>query len=119
VLLADSDIRRAIDSVQAAFVNFSEWEYSNETDDFYAGFSLWGTFDPDPNEPMPRSFFVTFDTHGSSWMGHLTIGQHCYYWSSADVGDANLMDTHPCATLDDAISALKAQLAGLFKALSA
>ena len=107
MLLSDDEIRRAIHAVQAAFPSFSEWEYSNEPGDFYEGFSLWGTFVPDPDETMPRSFFVTIDTQGTAWAGHLTIGKHCYYWSSADVGDANLLDTHPCATLNDAISCAK------------
>jgi hypothetical protein len=78
VLLADSDIRRAIDSVQAAFASFSEWEYNNEPGDFYPGFSLWGTFLPDPTEPMPRSFFILYhaDTgHASPSMAVLHRGR--------------------------------------------
>jgi hypothetical protein len=68
---------------------------------------------------LPRLFFVTFDTHETSWSGHLTIGQHCFFWSSADVGDAHLLDTDPCSTLEDAITALKRQIVDLFDAFSA
>jgi len=43
----------------------------------------------------------------------------CYYWwTSADVGDAHLLDTEACATLEDAIVALKAEMARLCRALS-
>ena len=117
MLLAESDIRRAIVSAQAAFPSFSEWEYTNN-DEFDAGFSLWGTFVPEPNEPMSPSFFITFDTSEAGWRGHLTIGKHCYYWSSADCGDAYLLGTRPCATLDEAIAAIKTEIAGLFRELS-
>ncbi|MBV8523748.1 MAG: hypothetical protein JOY71_16770, partial [Acetobacteraceae bacterium] len=67
---------------------------------------------------MPRIFFVTFDAYEASWAGHLSIGKPCYFWSSADCGDANLLDTRPCATLEDAITSLKRQMADLFTALS-
>jgi hypothetical protein len=40
---------------------------------------------------MPQCFFITLDTYEEHWYGHLTIGQHCYLWSSADVGDAHLV----------------------------
>jgi hypothetical protein len=118
VVLTDSEIRRSLKHAKAAFPRFSHWDHSNEVNESYSGFSLWGEFVPEPNEPMPRSFFVTFDTHEASWAGHLSIGKHCYFWSSADCGDANLVDTSPCATLEDAITRLKRQMADLFKALA-
>jgi hypothetical protein len=67
---------------------------------------------------MPRSFFITFDTFETTWSGHLTIGQHCFFWSSADVGDAHLLDTGPCATLEEALATLKHQIVELFDAFS-
>jgi hypothetical protein len=67
---------------------------------------------------MPRYFFITFDTYEETWHGHLTIGQPCYLWSSADVGDAHLLDTESCKTIEDAIEALKAEIVNLFRAFS-
>ena len=58
----------------------------------------------------PRRFFITFDTYQKIWRGHLTIGQHSYFWSSADMGDAVLFSTGDCDTLDEAIAAFKAGL---------
>jgi hypothetical protein len=118
VLLNAAEIRRSVERVKKAFPRFVNWEHINEVDDSHMGFSIWGEFVPEPNEQMPRRFFITFDTHKATWTGHLTIGQHCFFWSSADVGDAHLLDTDPCATLEDAITALKHQIADLFDAFS-
>jgi hypothetical protein len=38
--------------------------------------------------------------------------------SSADVGDAHLVNTEPCETLQEAIAALKAKILELFQAFS-
>jgi hypothetical protein len=118
VLLSDAEIRRSLARVKAAFPRFAQWNYHNEINESYSGFSLWGEFVPDLKEPMPRGFFVTFDTHEATWSGHLTIGKPCYFWSSADCGDAYLVDAGPCTTLEDAITSLKRQLADLSAALS-
>jgi hypothetical protein len=118
VFLTEPEIQRSIERAKAAFPRFSDWEYNNEVNESYGGFALWGGFVPEPDEPMSSSYFITFDTYDATWRGHLTIGKHCYYWSSADCGDANLVDTDPCATLDDAIMALKKKMANLFAALS-
>jgi hypothetical protein len=40
------------------------------------------------------------------------------FWSSADFGDANLLDTNPCATLEDAITTLRGLIADFVAALS-
>ena len=118
MLLSETEIRRSIERVNAAFPCFSDWEHRNEINDSYFGFCLWGEFVPEPDESMPRRFFITFDTYKETWTGHLTIGQHCYLWTSADFGDAQLVDTSPCAALADAIATLKRQMADLFAALS-
>jgi hypothetical protein len=118
VLLNAADIRQTVDRVKAAFPRFVDWTHINEIDESRTGFSLWGVFVPEPNEPTPRRFFLTFDTYKTTWSGHLTIGQHCFFWSSADVGDAHLLDTGPCATLEETISVLKHQVADLFDAFS-
>ncbi len=118
MLLTEPEIRRSMIRVAAAFPCFRDWEYNNEINDSYSGFALWGEFVPDPNEPVPRSYFITIETYGASWTGHLSIGKHCYFWSSADCGDAVLLDTNPCTTLEEAITALKSEIADLFAALS-
>ena len=46
------------------------------------------------------------------------FGSTDYFWTSADVGDAHLLDTEECATLEEAIVALKAEIARLCHALS-
>jgi hypothetical protein len=118
VILTESEIRGSLKRVKAAFPRFPHWDYNNEINESYPGFAVWGEFVPEPNEPMPRSFFVTFDTYEATWTGHLSIGKHCYFWSSADCGDANLIDTNPCATLEEAITSLKRQMVHLFTVLS-
>lgn len=68
---------------------------------------------------MPRRFFITLDTdHEDKWQGCLTIGLHSYLWSSADMGDAHLVNTETCETLEKAITALKAKILELFQAFS-
>ncbi|MBD0386625.1 MAG: hypothetical protein ICV54_08875 [Nostoc sp. C3-bin3] len=46
------------------------------------------------------------------------IAPPSYLWSSADVGDAHLVDTEPSETLEEAISALKAKIVELLAAFS-
>ncbi len=116
MILTESEIQKALAKAKAAFPNFTDWKYNNEANDEYFEFSLWGQYIPNPEEQMPRCFFITFDTYEYNWTGHLTIGQHCYLWSSADAGDAHLVDTEPCNTLEDAIASLKAEIENLFGA---
>ena len=116
--LTESEIQGAIACVKAAFPRFAKWKHHNEAGESYSGFALWGEFVPDPTDRMRRTFFITFSADRTSWTGHLTIGQHSYLWSSADFGDAHLVDTKPCATLEEAISALKSQMENVFAALS-
>jgi hypothetical protein len=116
VILSPSEIQRSLSQAQAAFPHFSHWEHHNEVDESYSGFALWGEFVHDPEGSSPTSFFITFDTHGATWTGHLSTGQHCYFWSSANCDDALLVDSDVCTTLEDAIASLKRRLADLFKA---
>lgn len=118
MLLTESEIRGSLEHAKAAFPRFQDWDHNNEINEFYPGFSLWGEFIPEPDETMPRSFFVTIDRLEITWTGHLSIGKPCYYWSSADLGDAYLVDTSPCATLEDAITSLQRQMKDLFAVLS-
>jgi hypothetical protein len=118
ILLSKAEIQRSLKRVQAAFPRFDHWKHNNENNESHMGFALWGEFVPEPTELTPRRFFITFDSYQIVWRGHLTIGQHCYFWSSADVGDAHLVDTGDCATLEHAITALKRQMVELFTALS-
>ncbi len=118
MILADSEIRRSLDAVSRAFPRFSVWDYNNEIDDLHQGFSIWGEFVPDPDEDEPPRFFVTFVAHQAIWRGYLTVGKHAYYWSSADSGDAYLLDTGACISLEDAITRLQRKITSLFEALS-
>jgi hypothetical protein len=116
VILSPSEIQRSLGQAQAAFPHFSHWKHHNKVDESYSGFALWGEFVHDPEGPAPSSFFITFDTHGTTWTGHLTIGQHCYFWTSTDCDDAFLVDSCACTTLEDAIASLKRRIADLFGA---
>jgi hypothetical protein len=120
MFLADHDIQQALQRVQAAFPSFTQWAYTNASDDERSldGFSLWGQWVLHPEETMARHFYITLATHAEPWSGHLTIGQHYYFWTSADVGDAHLLATEACATLEEAIVALKAEMARLCHALA-
>ena len=121
LLLEDSDVQKALEQAKAAFPHLRDWEYINEKNEEYFGFCLWGQFVTDnehQDSAWPRRYFITFDTYQKNWRGHLTIGQHSYFWSSADVGDALLLSTGDCDTLNDAIAALKAGLLDLFKVFS-
>ena len=71
-----------------------------------------------PEARMARHCSRTFVTHAEPWRGHRTIGQHSYCWTKADGGDAHLLETEACATLEEAIVALKAKRARLCHALS-
>lgn len=119
MILDKPEIRRSLEVVKAAFPRFADWKYNNEANESYSGFALWGEFVADRGETMPRRFFVTFDTYKQKWRGHLSIGQHNYFWSSADFGDANLLGTNECATLEEAIAALRAGIADFFTAFQA
>ena len=118
MFLPDSEVRPCIDRVSAAFPRFDDWQYVNEDDLDYTGFTLWGEFVLDSKKPRSRHYYITIHTCKTMWVGHLSIGKHCYFWSSADFGDAYLVDTENCATLDEAIASLKNRIANLFAAFS-
>src|SRR4051794_10666425 len=104
MLLAASEIRRSRKLAKAAFPGFTKWKHHNEIDGCYSGFSLWGEFVSNPRTEFPYRFFVTFDIYETAWKGHLSVGKHCYYWGDADFGDAYLVNTDPCDTLEEAIA---------------
>src|SRR5690348_1357814 len=103
MLLDQEEIARSLARARAAFPRIADWRQSNEVNDRYGGFSLWGVFVLDPNERRSTRFYVTFDAHGTSWRGHLTVGRPAYYWSSTSADDAHLLETPPRATLEEAI----------------
>ncbi len=119
MLLTELEIQQVIEQTKTAFPNFTDWEYNNERNGEYFGFSLWGQLVLNTEDQMPRRFFITLDTFEEKWSGHLTIGQPCYLWSSADVGDAHIIDTESSQTWGDAITALKVEIANLFRDFSA
>ena len=121
MLLTESEIQASVEQAQTAFPKFHDWQYNNEKDAEYTGFSLWGQFDVVDDQSQPawlRSYFITFDTYQKNWQGHLTIGQHSYLWTSADMGDAILFSTGDHDTLEDAIAAFKVGLLDLFRVFS-
>ena len=127
MLLTEPEIQQVLEQVQAAFPNLTDWEYNIEKNDEYFGFSVWGQLVINPEELiMPRRFFITLDTYEDKWQGCLTIGQPSYLWSSADAGDAHLVDTEPSETLQEAMPSatsrtnaeLKAKIAELLAAFS-
>ena len=118
LFLTALEIQQAIQQAQTAFPALTGWQYKNETDGEYFGFSLWGQYVPRAQEPMPKHFFITLDTYEAYWYGHFTIGQPCYLWSSADVGDAHLIDTDACTTLAHAIATLQGEIGSLLRAFS-
>ncbi len=118
MILTELEIAKVMEKTKAAFPNFTDWEYNNEVNKEYFGFSLWGKFLVDPDELMSPSFFITLSTYEEKWECHLTMGQHSYMWYSADVGDAHVLATERCDSYDDAIAALKKAILELFKAFS-
>lgn len=44
MLLTEPEIQQVLEQVQAAFPNLTDWEYNNEKNDEYFGFSVWGQF---------------------------------------------------------------------------
>lgn len=96
---------------QAAFPHLKDWEQHDPTEfEDYLGFTLWGVYEMNLGDFDQRFFFITFNAENGHWYGHLTIGQPYYLWSSADVGDALLLHTPPCATLPEVIATLKAEI---------
>lgn len=119
MLLSAQALQQAMTCVQAAFPAFTDWEYTNDPDEHTLGeHTIWGRLVLDPEEIMPRCFYITFATYQDHWTGYLTIGQHAYMWTSADFGDAYLLQTTACPTLEAALVALQAEIARLFRALS-
>jgi hypothetical protein len=61
---------------------------------------------------QPQAAFPAFDE--PRWVRYLTIGQPAYLWSIADMGDAHLVDSDPCDSVEAAIASLKSALKRLF-----
>ncbi len=119
MFLTNNELQQAIETVKTAFPYFSDWQYINEPDSDYLGFTMWGKFVINSDEIMSRIFFITFNKYQEKWSGTLTIGQHNYFWSSADFGDAHLLNTTDnYDLLEDAIAALKTEILKFFTALS-
>jgi len=112
MLLSEAEVQRCLTLVERAFPRFNQWEFVNEPDESYSGFCVWGRYQANPDSSSP-GFFVTFCSSRNRWTGHLTVGKHCYYWSSADVGDAHLLGTDACSTIEESIVALKRSIQDL------
>lgn len=111
--LPGPQVGRAVKAVREAFTGFSEWDSVNEDDGDHFGFTVWG----ERLLEGDRVFYVTLEQTAMGWRGHLTMGQHFYMWTSADFGDACLASTETCASLDEAVAALKAEISSLFRGI--
>ena len=118
MILTESEVQQVLEQVKIAFPNLTDWEYNNEDNGEYDGFSVWGKFILNPEEMMYQTFFITIDIYRDKWRGYLTTGQPSYYWSSTDEQDAYLISTEPCESREEAIAQLKAEILRLFQAFS-
>ncbi|MEP7341318.1 MAG: hypothetical protein ABI977_26545 [Acidobacteriota bacterium] len=121
MFLTEPQVEQALSQVRVAFPNLVNWEYSNDIEEDYFGFTVWGclVIQDDTDSLLQRRFYATFDLYENKWRGTLTVGQHSYLWTSADAGDAHLAATESCASLPEAIAALKVEIARLANAFSA
>lgn len=119
MVLTEPEIQHVISQVKAAFPNLTNWQFNNEENDEYCGFSVWAFYTLEPEKLMARWFFITFDTFDLKWRGHLSVGKPTYLWTSTEEGDAFLVDTALCQTIEEAIHKLKAQITNLFSILCA
>lgn len=111
MLLESSEVRRVLKVVKAAFPNYRKWEYNNEVNHEHSGFAVWGELAVEScNRHGPRTYFVTFNIFEGKWKGDLSIGLPMYYWSNADFGDADLVDTVRCDSVEEVIENLKAEI---------
>lgn len=117
--LSTAEAEEALELARTAFPHLSDWHYESlDEESDYQGFTLWGVHSIQLDKYQVRRFFVTLVSYKAAWRGHLSIGQHAFMWTSADYGDAYLVDTKDCATLPEAINSLKQEIADLFAALS-
>lgn len=54
MLLTELEVQYVLETAGVAFPNFSNWDYVNEVNQDYFGFSAWGQFILDPNELTSR-----------------------------------------------------------------
>ena len=112
--LSKPEANKAIEFGKSAFPKFTDWEFEEKGAEPGFGFSMWGEYIPDGDDKLsPRRFFVTFDTYLNDWQGHLTIGKRSYIWTSPKAGDAWLVQTRSCDSLEEAVEALRAEIAKL------
>ncbi len=114
--LTEPEIQQAISQVKAAFPNLTDWEYNEAIEKEYEGFIVAGCYTLEFGKFDHRHFYITIDAPDEFWRGHLSIGMPAYMWTSADFGDAFLVDTEPCQTVEAAIEMLKIQITNLLGA---
>jgi hypothetical protein len=118
MLLPEIQVQEIMEKAKTDFPSFSEWEYNNELDKDYWGFTIWGQYALDLEDDRSVIYFVTFTLDGGRWSGNLTAGQHAYMWSSTKEGDADLLWTHHCDSFEVAVTQLKKKILTLFQAFS-
>ncbi|MCP5124877.1 MAG: hypothetical protein H6973_04350 [Gammaproteobacteria bacterium] len=100
-------IQDVLNVMKAHFPRLSDWDYHEQADPDYRGLTVWGAYAPDPDALTGPCYFVTVTQVQGAWRDDFTVGKPACCWSSANVGDAQLLDTPECATLEEAITALK------------
>ena len=113
--LSTEQANQAVALASSAFPTFIDWEFEHEGAEPGFGFSMWGEYIPEGDDKLlPRRFFVTFDRYRGDWQGHVTIGKRSYIWPRPRGGDAWLVQTRSCDSLEEAIEALQSEMAKLF-----
>lgn len=119
MVLTEPEIQQVISQMKAAFPNLTDWEYNEAIEEEYEGFIVAGCYTLEFGKFDHRRFYITIDASDEFWRGHLSIGMPAYMWTSADFGDAFLVDTEPCQTIEEAIRQLKVQITNLLSVLCA
>lgn len=114
--LSPQDKSRPLELAQSAFPAFPRWKTA-DADDEHDDFCVWGELEIEDGPYRSRRFFVTLSVHQGRWRGHLTIGRHASMWTSADVGDAFLVSTGFCDTVEEGLAALRDEISNLFSAI--
>lgn len=61
MLLPETEVQPALEQAQRAFLHFTNWNYINQANGDYFGFTMWGELTIEPDETMPSSFFITIN----------------------------------------------------------
>lgn len=114
--ISESEKQAVMDLVKAAFPRLRGWD-TDYDDGEYRDFGVCGCLRWGKGTDV-RFFYVTIDLYKGQWSGYLTIGQPAFFWSSAGLGHAYLLDVK-AGTARGAITRLKRSMRKLFDSLGA